>query len=45
MSAPAVATPAFHLTAKVAVAPRGTVSIPDLLEALRIDPLARRPRI
>jgi len=45
MSAKIAATPVFHLTAKVAIAPRGAVSIAKLAEAFRIDPLARRPRI
>lgn len=35
----------FRVTARVAVAPRGSVSIGRIIEAFRVDPLARRPRI
>ena len=38
-------TPAFRVTAKLAVSPRGSISAARLLDAFRIDPLARRPRI
>ncbi len=37
--------PGFRVTAKVAVAPRGSISVARLVDAFRIDPLARRPRI
>lgn len=36
---------AFRVTARVAVAPRGSVSIARLVDAFRVNPLARRPRI
>ena len=36
---------ALRVTARVAVAPRGSVSIARIVDAFRIDPLARRPRI
>lgn len=35
----------FRVTARVAIAPRGSVSVARFVEAFRIDPLARRPRI
>lgn len=35
----------FRVTARVAVAPRGTVSFARFVDAFRVDPLARRPRI
>jgi hypothetical protein len=40
-------TPAdqFRITAKLAVAPRGTLSAARIVAAFRVDPLARRPRI
>lgn len=37
--------PVLRVTARVAVAPRGTVSLARLVDAFRVDPLARRPRI
>lgn len=37
--------PAFRVTPKLAVSPRGSVSAARLIDALRVDPLARRPRI
>ncbi len=45
MSAHATSTPAFRVTAKLAVAPRGTVSVARLATAFRIHPLGRRPRL
>ncbi len=37
--------PAFRVTAKLAVSPRGSISAARLLDIFRVDPLARRPRI
>ncbi len=39
------AKPAFRVTAKLAVSPRGAISAARLFDAFRVDPLARRPRI
>jgi hypothetical protein len=35
----------FRVTAKLAVSPRGTISVARLLDAFRVDPLARRLRL
>ena len=45
MSHPTHASTPFRVTAKLAVAPRGSISAARLLDAFRVDPLARRPRI
>ena len=39
------AAPAFRVTAKLAVSRRGSISAARLLDAFRVDPLARRPRV
>ena len=40
------ATPSdFRVTAKLAVSRRGSISAARLIDAFRVDPLARRPRI
>ncbi len=45
MSTPASTIPTFRVTPRLAVVPRGDLSLARIVAAFHVDPLARRPRI